>query len=376
MCPEPPASPPSTAAAELDVTGAAQYAAWWSKGWPPVEQVRPDVWSIPVPVPDNPIRYTLCYLLFGTPAEIGTAATAGPQELVVVDPGWDTEPGWTALVDGLSAAGTSLGAVTGIVLTHVHADHHGLTARLAAHSGAWIAMHAAERETLPAHAHVRGTVDAADARWITEQGVPADSADPLRLSDQGIERYRNMAEPDRLLADGDLLPLAGRRIRAIWTPGHTPGHLCLHDEDQDMLLTGDHVLPRISPNIGLQPHVSPSPLGPYLDSLAKLSALAGVEVLPAHEWRFRGLGSRIQQLRLHHQQRCDEIVTVITDLGSCTAWQVTQRLTWSRGWDAVQGFQRRAALAETLAHLAFLVQLGSIIRGQDASGAVLYSGLA
>ena len=63
------------AAPGLTVTGNAQHEAWWAKTWPTVEQVRPDVWSIPVPVPDNPIRYTLCYLLFGD------------QEVLVVDPG-------------------------------------------------------------------------------------------------------------------------------------------------------------------------------------------------------------------------------------------------------------------------------------------------
>ena len=66
-----------------------------------MEQVRPDVWSVPVPIPDNPIRYTLCYLMFGL------------DELVVVDPGWDTEPGWTALLAGFAAAGTTVEAVTG-----------------------------------------------------------------------------------------------------------------------------------------------------------------------------------------------------------------------------------------------------------------------
>ena len=87
------------------------------------------------------------------------------------------------------------------------------------------------------------------------------------MTDRSMQLFRAMPDPDVLLTDDELLPLAGRRIRAIWTPGHTPGHLCLHDEDNDVLLTGDHVLPRISPNIGLQPHSATPPLGPYLDSL-------------------------------------------------------------------------------------------------------------
>ncbi len=60
-----------------------------------------------------------------------------------------------------------------------------------------------------------------------------------------------MPEPDRFVADGERLPIAGRDVRAIWTPGHTPGHLCLHDAAAGVLLTGDHLLPRITPNISV-----------------------------------------------------------------------------------------------------------------------------
>ena len=81
-----------------------------------------------------------------------------------------------------------------------------------------------------------------------------------------------MAKPDILLEHGDLVPLPGRRLRAVWTPGHTPGHLCLHEEAGNLLLTGDHVLPRISPNIGLQPHAAEPPLAAYLRSLEFVAA--------------------------------------------------------------------------------------------------------
>lgn len=339
----------STPVGELEVTGRALYDAWWAKDTPPVEQVRPDVWSIPVPVPDNPIRYTLCYLL------------AGRGEYVVVDPGWDTESAWAALTAGLTVAGIEPGEVTGVVITHAHPDHHGLSARLlSATDHAFMAMHAAERDVLPAYVYPEGSIDAGDRVWINEQGVPEAEAATFRMTDDGMRAYRSVAEPSLLLADGELLPLAGRRVRAVWTPGHTPGHLCLHDEDNDLLLTGDHVLPRISPNVGLQPHVCAPPLGPYLASLARLTGYDSAEVLPAHEWRFRGLSTRLAQLQAHHQERCAEILEVMDALGSCSSWQVTERLSWSRGWAAVRGFQRRAALAETIAHLAYLVDRGEV----------------
>jgi metal-dependent hydrolase (beta-lactamase superfamily II) len=100
------------------VTGTAQRDAWLAHAFPPVERAGPDLWSVPVPIPDSPLRYTLTYLV---------AAGGG---LVVVDPGWDTEAGWQALAAGLKAAGASPADVTGIVVTHIHPDHHGLSAYL------------------------------------------------------------------------------------------------------------------------------------------------------------------------------------------------------------------------------------------------------
>ncbi len=71
------------------------------------------------------------------------------------------------------------------------------------------------------------------------------------------------AEPfaDLLVEDGDVLPIAGREVRALWTPGHTAGHLCLVDEGDGLLFTGDHVLPRINPGIGLGGRTATNPLG-------------------------------------------------------------------------------------------------------------------
>ncbi|HTY73705.1 MAG TPA: MBL fold metallo-hydrolase [Actinomycetes bacterium] len=333
----------------MRVTGQAQRAAWLGRVLPPVEAVRAGVWSLPVPIPDSPLRYTLCYVL------------DLPGGLVVVDPGWDTDLGWGTLVDGLALAGAGIGDVSGVVLTHVHPDHHGLTARLRDASDAWVAMHPAERDSLPSRARVSARGVAADETWLRRCGVPADVAAELVLRRELLARFAAMARPDRLLHDGDSIPGDKGRFRAVWTPGHTPGHLCFHDTVEDLLLTGDHVLPRISPNIGLQPHAEDLPLAAYLESLARVTAYDSAEVLPAHEYRFVGLAQRVHALHRHHEERCAEVIAVLSEAGTGTVWDVTQHLSWSRGWGSVTGFMRRAAVAETAAHLHYLAERSEVV---------------
>ncbi|GAB1689111.1 MBL fold metallo-hydrolase [Krasilnikovia sp. M28-CT-15] len=334
-------------AAGVAVTGVAQRDAWQRRVLPPVEQVRPGLWSVPVPIPHNPLRYTLSYA-FVTDAGV-----------VVVDPGWDTPQGRAALTDGLAAAGAAPTDVTGIVATHIHPDHHGLSGWLRETAGAWVAMHPAEARSLPARAW-RDARTPNDATWLRGHGVPEDAVEGLFLAETGIADLMALAEPDRLIEDGDLVPVAGREVRAVWTPGHTPGHLCLRDAAAGVLLTGDHLLPRISPTIGVHRGRNADPLSAYLESLAKVAEFGADEALPAHEYRFRRVPARAADLIAHHRDRSAEILTVVDTLGAPTAWDIAAELTWSRGWAALQGLTRRLALAETVAHLHHLAATGTL----------------
>lgn len=342
----------------IEVLGTQQWEAWQRKTLPAAEKLRSGIWSIPVPIPDNPLRYTLCYLV------------PGDDGVVVVDPGWDNEQTWDALTRGLADAGVSFGDITGIVATHVHPDHHGLSGKLRENSDAWIAMHPAERDTLPQRVNDDEHTHASDIRaWLRHCGVPEDElvalfglAEPPPDSappKAPVRPSRLMAEPDVLLEDGDRVPLAGRDVRAVWTPGHTPGHLCLRDTENRLALTGDHILPRISPNVGLYPGAKGSPLSDYLRSLERSADLDDHDALPAHEYRFRGIAARTRQLIEHHEHRCAEIISVVADLGAPTMWQVTEQLTWSRPWAEI-GYMRMGAMSETAAHVEHLVGKGRL----------------
>jgi glyoxylase-like metal-dependent hydrolase (beta-lactamase superfamily II) len=329
------------------ITGAAQQEAWQRRVLPPVEQVRPGVWSIPVPIPHSPLRYTLSY------------AFLDDTGVLLVDPGWDTENGRIALGAGLRQAGTTVADVTGVVVTHIHPDHHGLSGWVRSSSGAWIGMHPVEAQSLPSRTwdERRATGDRA---WLLGHGVPAADADILAVDPERLRDVLAMAEPDRAIEDGDPLPLARHDVRAVWTPGHTPGHLCLHDASAGILLTGDHLLPRISPNIGVHGGKDGDPLTAYLGSLEQTGKYAADEALPAHEYRFRGIDQRAADLIGHHDERGREVLDAIDTLRAPTAWDIAGALTWSRGWAALHGMLRRMALAETIAHLHYLASRGAV----------------
>jgi glyoxylase-like metal-dependent hydrolase (beta-lactamase superfamily II) len=329
-----------------DPTSSRQLAAWRAREIPPVEQVRDRLWSIPVPIPQNPLRYTLCYAV-----EVGTG-------LVLIDTGWDSDAGWDALTAGLHELARRPDEVAGVLLTHIHPDHHGLTGRVVAASGAWVGMHSAELAFLQARSAAAAD---ADRGWLRRLGVPEEHEGQLVLRAEQRARLEAMLEPDLLVVDGEVV--CDGRFEVVWTPGHTPGHICLFDVEDQVLITGDHLLPRISPNVGLGPFGAVSPLASYLASLARLTGYASAEALPAHEYRFRRVAERARELMAHHESRCAELVAVLAGLERpATTWEVAARATWSRGWDGLGSFGMRAAIAETAAHLHHLAGLGALDR--------------
>jgi glyoxylase-like metal-dependent hydrolase (beta-lactamase superfamily II) len=324
--------------------------------------------SLRVPIPDNPLGHTLVHLL---------DTDRGP---VLVDTGWDDPTAWDTLSAGLAACGTSPAEIHGVVVTHHHPDHHGLSGRVREASGAWIAMHAADATV------VRRTREAEPGMWLdylagklARAGAPEAHIAPLRAARAaggggGLPGLRP-ALPDREIVPGELLDLAGRRLRAVWTPGHTPGHVCLHLQEahpagrpgNGRLFSGDHLLPGITPHIGLYEDPDDAtvtdPLGDYLDSLERVGRLAPAEVLPAHQHAFTGAQDRVRELLTHHEQRLTGLLTLLAR--PLTPWQVAERMEWNRPWEQIPYGSRNIAVSEAEAHLRRLVKLG---RAEVAAG--------
>jgi len=334
---------------DVDVTGTAQHEAWQQKALPPVEQLRPDLWSIPVPM-GGPLRYVSVY-----------AFALDGGGLGLIDTGWESDEGWTALTDGLASIGGGVGDVRGVLVTHLHFDHLGLAERVRQASGAWIAMHPADAEVVGSMARREPAAFAdAEVEFLIGLGASPDEARADVGPAENMTAFTRMAVPDRHLEHGDLADLPGWSLRAVHTPGHTPGHLCFSEERTGLFFAGDHVLPRISPNISSTHSGTPDPLGDYLDSLAAVRDLDPAEVLPAHEWRFRGLADRTDQLTAHHEHRLAELLDAVRNHPGSTPWQLAAHLTWSRPWDQYERRMRIFAVTETDAHVRLLAARGLV----------------
>ncbi|WP_308312787.1 MBL fold metallo-hydrolase [Streptomyces sp. ISL-11] len=320
------------------------------------------VHSLRVPIPDNPLGHTLVHLL---------DTDRGP---VLIDTGWDDPAAWDALTAGLAACGTDVAELYGVVITHHHPDHHGLSGRVREVSGAWIAMHPADTHLVR---RVRATTP---VQWLdllaerlTAAGAPDDHlarvarARARTSSSEGFPGHR-AALPDRPITAGELLDLPGRRLRAVWTPGHTPGHVCLHLEEahprglagNGRLFSGDHLLPGITPHIGVyedpRDPVRTDPLGDYLASLERVARLLPAEVLPAHQYAFTDAAGRVRELLAHHHARLDALRALLAT--PRTLWQLTESMRWNRPWSRIPHGSRTIAVAEADAHLRHLLLLG------------------
>src|SRR6185312_13507486 len=136
-------------------------------------------------------------------------------------------------------------------------------------------------------------------------------------------------DPDRWLPDGLDIPLSTRTLRVIATPGHTRGHVVYHDPDANVLFAGDHVLPHITPSIGVELVRPPSPLRDYLGSLRLMSALPDATLLPAHGPVTSSTHARVEELLGHHEKRLTATAEAVAG-GASTGFEVAGKLGWTR----------------------------------------------
>ncbi|BEL03734.1 MBL fold metallo-hydrolase [Actinoplanes sichuanensis] len=308
--------------------------------------VRGGVWATAIPFP-SPLAYSYSYSL------------RYPAGLVVVDLGWNGDTAWDAFCRGLARAGGSLDDVIGVVATHAHPDHYGLAGRIREHTGAWIGAHPAERSQIRVGESERRSRLTAIDGWLRGCGVPSTVLTGLHDEMTRLEAAIPSIEPDILLTDTAKVPGTSGRLIALHTPGHTPGSLCFHDSERDLLFTGDHVLPKVTPNIAKRPGSTADPLHDFMSSLHRLRQFTDATVLPGHEWTFDRLSERLDAIGAHHRTRLAEVEQAVRH-GCGTVWEVAQAVTWARPFNTFTSRSLRSALGETYAHLQRLTADGRL----------------
>lgn len=317
------------------------------------EELFHNFYRLDIPLPHNPLKNLNSYFLRGQ---------NGARSLLI-DTGFCQDACRSAMSEQLASIGADLDH-TDIFLTHLHSDHAGLAPELI-RPGGHIYISEIDLRYLRAFEQ-SATWDAIDALYAAE-GFPPDELEALH----GRNPAKDFAPPPcdsyTCVHDGDLLDYGGRKLRCIATGGHTPGHLCLWDDETHTMFLGDHILFSITPNITAWPGYF-NALGQYLKSLDKISTYDIRTALPAHRAVICPAKERIAQLKEHHARRLAEVLSIVTEQPGITAYETAGHMTWSircTSWAEFPLTQRWFAVGESMAHLEYLMAAGNIERYQD-----------
>jgi len=267
-------------------------------------QVAPGIDWVRLHIP-GPLKHVNCWLLADTDGD------------ALVDTGMNTAPArdaWKAVFAGPKAGVR----ITRMIGTHFHPDHIGLAGWMCDHHAAPLIMTRAEWLT--------ARMLAADARDSVPPEMLAfwhaagwDAAQIAHATAKGWAGFRKIITPLPLgytrIQDGDTLTIGARDWQVVTGSGHSPEHACLLDEAGGILIAGDQVLPRISPNVSLGvTEPGADPLGEWFASIAKLKTLpADLLVLPGHGDPFTGLHTRLDAMDREHRERLDELAVFLAE---------------------------------------------------------------
>jgi len=307
-----------------------------------VERILSDLYRIEIPLPRNPLKAVNSYLI------------KGQGRFLVIDTGMNMEACRRAMLSALEELDVDLGK-TNFFITHLHADHLGLVADLAT-------------ETSTVYFNQKGaTMLASPEMWqdmlaaYYSNGFPEDELEMVLKMHPG-RRYGLKRRLDfNLLKEGDIINIGDYSFRCIETPGHTPGHMCLYEAEKKILVSGDHILFDITPNITFWPGMD-NALKEYLASLEKVYDLDVNLVLPGHRRIWHDHKQRIRELQEHHRSRLSEVVSALKD-GEKNAFEIAPYITWDvnyGSWELFPPPQKWFAVGETIAHVKYLEEDGMV----------------
>ena len=302
-----------------------------------VEEIAPDLFQIKIPIPNSPLKNLNSYVI------------KGPERNLMIDTGPNLAESVSTMWKAIETLKIDL-TVTDFFITHLHADHLGMIDELAVNGKSQVYFNRHEVKLFGGDFGVGAMIDAS-----IRAGFPAAELKGLGFKPEMI--YGSNWTPDFIkIKEGDIISCGNYEFRCVETPGHTIGHICLYEPKSKFLVSGDHILKDISPNILLWSE-DQNPLADYLTSLAKVAGLEVELVLPGHRMVFADCEGRIEEIRQHHHKRIIETLDIVCSKQRVTAYQVASYMNWDlkfSNWMELPIAQRWFATGEANAHLKYL----------------------
>lgn len=320
-----------------------------------IEEVLTHVYRMSIPLRGNPLKELNSYVIKGD-REIPEGKN------LLIDTGFCTEECHSAILEGLAFLGISL-ENTDILLTHLHADHAGNASELVV-SGNKVYISEIDRNYLVGTNAENGMINLHHRRVerIRENGIPETLIEEMLEKTPSRTMAGNTSFTDYTdIHEGDELCYGAYTLKGIYTPGHTPGHMCFEIMGTGAMILGDHVLFDITPNI-TDWVGTPDALGNYLDSLERINQYDVTIPLPGHR-KSGDFHGRIEKLLVHHKNRLQECENAIRNLGRAHLYDIAGNMTWkirTDSWDTFPAAQRWFALGECLSHIDHLKKTGRI----------------
>jgi len=294
---------------------------------------------------DSVVNRVHCYLI-----------EVAPKRHVLVDAGWARTGNDLAemIQDRLGPI-----SIDRLLITHLHPDHFGGSRSIVRTYSARVSYH--KRETL--HRRYYYTIFSRGMAYAGDRlGFPADVLETVKGAISASRQI--LPEADSYLVEGETFRTQFGPWSVLHTPGHSPGHICLHRQSDGILISGDHILPGETPNVAFYPLPRYDALRSYLASLAKVKKLRPSSALPGHGNVIASVAERIEAISAHHEERLQEVLRGLRG-GVRSAAEVTSSVNWSRGsYESLGHVNRWLAVMETIAHLEFLVGCGVVRRAK------------
>ncbi|MFF0717675.1 MBL fold metallo-hydrolase [Micromonospora sp. NPDC003816] len=312
----------------------AHAASYRAREVPAPAQVADGVWAVPVPLPGSALRYVTVYLL-------DTA-----DGLVLVDAGYDHPACWRAFTQSVESLGHRVEAIGTVLLTHNHPDHVGFAARLQTTTGARIVI--GRPDDFATMHRTRGTFLAQLRAALDLTGAPADVVESMYADAVDVAVHHESLRPDVTVTDETEFRFGDVTVRAVPTPGHTYGHTVYLDT-RGLVFTGDTMMAEGPTQLAIVSRPEDDPAADLFRSLARIRALDAAVACPAHQFPYRDVAARVDELTAYHRDEVDAVrdLTVVDD----DAWTLARRMTWQKPWDELGRGTRRFHLVHALALL-------------------------